>query len=260
MTETSTPKTRNFALYTFVVVLLLGITLSTAAILYYLDSRPTSQITVQGKATKTIKYDKVTLNFYIQKRGTAVPELNTDADNDTTKTTDYLKTLGIKTENIQTSKNSYEDFIPTFAPTTSEQNYKVSVVEVRVTVKIPDLQNNLDLPNKITAEVVNYGVKRFDSNSYEVSNETAICEELKDQAIKDARSKAEKRISSLSNGKIVKTNLQDFNSCDNLFPRYYSLDNLKSSAPAAPIANPTPEVFTGQKEITQELTLVADYR
>jgi hypothetical protein len=152
MTDNKKP---NYAFYSFLLVLVTAIILSTAAIFYYLDTRPTSQITVNGKAQKNVKYDKVTLNFYIQKRGTVVAELNAGLDTDTKKVTDYLESTGISKDKIQTNKSSYDDYIA--LPNATDPNFKVQVSESRITVKIDDLQSKLYLPTKITDEVTKLG-------------------------------------------------------------------------------------------------------
>jgi uncharacterized protein YggE len=256
MTDISEPKKPNYGLYSFLLILLLTLILSTIGVLYYLDHRPTSEITVNGKSSRTVKYDKVTLNFYIQERGADLVELNSNLDNNTKKTTDYLLSVGISKDKIQTNKSSFEDYIP--LPNAND-NYKVSVVQNQVTVKIEDLQNKLDLPNKITSEVVKYDVKRFDTNNYEITNKDQICDEIKDKAISDAKQKAEKRVASLGNGKIISTKIQDYNGCENIFPTPVYFDKSFASGVSAP-QNNTPDVFAGEKEITQDLTLVASYR
>jgi uncharacterized protein YggE len=231
--------------------------------LRYQDGAKSSQINVTGSAEKKVKYDKITLSFTISKTGTDTTALNKTVDELTTKTQDILTKAGIKKNNIQTNKSSYPDYSNIYGvePQKDGNTNKNTVFDVRFTVKIEDLQNNLDLPNTLTKQLTDLGINRFDPYQYEIADQKSICEELKTQAITDAREKGINQIKAIGGKKIVSTQIQaGGDSCDNIFyPIPYATLGKADAISAAPISS-TPEVITGEKTITQQVSVTFEYR
>jgi uncharacterized protein YggE len=246
----------------FILSLLVGGSVVYFQYLRYKSDAKTSKIDIVGVAEKKIKYDKLTMGFVISKSGTDASELNKQVDELTIKAQDILSKNSIKKENIQSSKNSYPDYNDQFLIGTAEQNKeKKTVFENRFTVKIEDLQNNLSLPNNLTKALTAIGINQFDPYSYAITNERAVCDELKTTAIKDAREKGNTQIKAIGGTEVVST--QILSGGDNcaaiMYPIAYGVAD-KFSLTTAPSQVTAPEVVTGEKNITQEVSVTFEYR
>jgi uncharacterized protein YggE len=230
--------------------------------LRYRNDAKTSKIEIQGLAEKKIKYDKLTMGFVISKSGTDSVELNKSVDELTVKVQDLLAKNSIKKENIQSTKNSYPDYSDQYNGGTVDPNkVKKTIFDVRFTIKIEDLQSNLSLPNKLTSELTTIGVAQFDPYNYEIANQRAICDELKTIAIKDAREKGEKQIKAIGGNEIVSTQIQagGDNCSEFLYPMPYSTMDKMGANPDQ-LQSSSPEVITGEKNITQQVSVTFEYR
>jgi uncharacterized protein YggE len=232
--------------------------------LKYRNDEKTSKIEVQGSAEKKVKYDKLTMSFTISKAGIDTVETNRLVDELSVKTLAILQKNGITKENIQNSKNSYPDYTDIYNPagTGDSIKEKKTIFETRYVIKIEDLQTNLEAPNKITQELVAIGVDRFDSYQYEVINQKQICEELKTEAITNARNQGVKQIKAIGGKEIVSSQIQTgADNCGGLmFPIPYASSIDKVTLGPAADANLSPDVVTGEKTISQQIIVTFDYR
>ena len=232
--------------------------------LRYQDSVKTSSISVTGTAEKKVLYDKLTMAFTISKSGTDIAALNTQVDDLTNKAQDILTKNNIKKEDIQTNKSSYPDYgiFSSGLTIESEKNVpKKTVFDVRFSVKVKDLQNNLSLPNNIAKQLVDISVDRFEPYQYEVAGQKNICEDLKSEAIVNARENAFKQINAVGGKKIVSSQIQaSGEGCDSSgfpYPIGFSA-NVKSETDS--YQSQSPEVVTGEKNISQQVLVNFEYR
>jgi uncharacterized protein YggE len=262
MNDTHHQSTRFISIIFFAFFVLLALVGTTWIFFQYVslqDSRPTSSVSVSGSAKEKVKYDTAKLTFYITKKGEDVAKLNTEVDESTTKIREILTSKNIPPSDIQDAKSSYPDY--SFNPTTGNQTSQQTVVENRISITIQDVQNNLKLPNVLTEELTKNGVTRFDPYQYEFKDSKVVCERLKTTAIIDARTKGTSQIKALGGSTIVKTQLQDGNNCDNQFGGYpvpYFVD--KAVAVTGGNVSQAPEVFTGQRELMQDVLVTFEYR
>jgi uncharacterized protein YggE len=243
----------------FVLISLLGATWIYFQFVALQDSRPTSSVSITGSAKEKVKYDTAKLAFYITKKGEDIAKLNTEVDETSTKIKDILKSKNIPTSDIQSAKSSYPDY--SFNPTTGTQSTQQTIVENRISVTIADIQTKLSLPNELTDELTKNGVTRFDPYQYEFKDSKQVCEKLKTKAIEDARTRGISQIKALGGNSIVKTQLQDGNNCDNQFGGYpvpYFADKAVSATGGS--VQQAPEVFTGEKELVQDVSVMFEYR
>jgi uncharacterized protein YggE len=248
--------------YFFLAALLvLAALIVSSVVVYYQytrlqDGKPTSRVSITGQAETKVKYAKATLRFYLTKKGEDVQKLNTEVDDQAKKITDFILSNNIAQSSIQTTKSSY----PNYDYSTGGSTQKGVVLEQQFTVKIENLQQNLNIPNTLTQGLIPLGVDRFDAYQYEVGNVNAVCEELKTKAIADARSKAISRIQALGGSTIVRTDVVDGGNCEqNIAPIPYFAD-AKSAAVSSEIRTGGPDVFTGEKDLKQEIAVIYDYR
>jgi uncharacterized protein YggE len=243
----------------FVLVSFIGTTWVYLQYIALQDSRPTSSISITGKAKEKVKYDTAKIAFYITKKGDDIAKLNTEVDENSTKIKVILTSKNISTSDIQEVKSSYPDY--SFNPTTGAQSSQQTIVENRISVTITEIQTKLSLPNELTNELTKNGVTRFDPYQYEFKDSKQVCERLKTKAIEDARTKGISQIKALGGNSIVKTQLQDGSNCDNQFGGYpvpYFAD--KVGARTGSSDQQAPDVFTGEKELMQDILVTFEYR
>jgi uncharacterized protein YggE len=226
----------------------------------YQNIRPLSEVSVEGLAKKKVKYDEAKITYTVSEKGQDSVELNKTADEKTSKIVSYLMEQGIKEDLIQTNKNSYDNFYPD-GNYTQPANTPQKIVDSTIEVTFIELQKNLELPGKITEKLLSLGINSFSNYIYKISNETEVCEELKNLAIKDAREKAILRVKSLGGSKIVKTQANDTSGCGQYqyYPAYASDVSAKIETGAVASSTSVP-VFTGQEEIQVTVQLVSQYR
>jgi uncharacterized protein YggE len=262
MNDTHHQSARFISIIFFAFFVLLSLVGTTWIYFQYValqDSRPTSSVSVSGSAKEKVKYDTAKLAFYVTKKGDDIAKLNTEVDESYSKVTDILKAKNISTGDIQSSKSSYPDY--SFNPATGAQSAQQTIVENRISVTIKDIQKNLTLPNELTDELTKNGVTRFDPYQYEFKDSKQVCERLKTKAIEDARTKGISQIKALGGSAIVKTQLQDGNNCDNQFGGYpvpYFAEKAVSAT--GDRVQQAPEVFTGEKELIQDVLVTFEYR
>jgi uncharacterized protein YggE len=250
-------------LFSFLILaVLIGGSIVYFQYLRYRNDTKTSKIDILGIAEKKVKYDKLTLSFVVSKSGTDLNELNKQIDEATFKVQELLTKNSIKKENIQNFKNSFPDYNDQYNGGTVDPNrVKKTVFDVRFTVKIDDLQSNLSLPNNLTKDLIAIGVNQFDPYNYEIANQRAVCDDLKTTAIQNAREKGIKQIKAIGGKEIVSTQIQaGGDDCGGLmYPIPYATMDKMASNPEQTQVN-VPEVSTGEKNITQQVSVTFEYR
>lgn len=247
-----------------ILAILLGGSIVYFQYLRYRDDAKTSKIEILGTAEKKVKYDKLTMGFVISKSGTDSNELNKQVDELTIKAQDILAKNSIKKENIQTTKSSYPDYSDLYSTNGNPDGNRIknTIFDARFTVKIDNLQNNLSLPNTLVKELTAIGINQFDPYNYEIANQRAICDELKTIAIKDAREKGIKQIEAIGGEEIVSTQIQagGDNCADFMYPIPLLAQNDNIMISSRQEQTTTPEIVTGEKNITQQVSVTFEYR
>jgi uncharacterized protein YggE len=270
MSETNSNQPKNNFLNLAIIITLFSFLALTVLIggsvvyfqyLKYRSDARTSKIDILGISEQKIKYDKLTMGFVVSKTGTDSSELNKSVDELTVKAQDILTKNSIKKENIQTVKNSYPAYTDLNIDGTPAIRPKNTVFEVRFTIKIDNLQSNLSLPNTLTNELTAIGVNQFDSYNYEIANQKALCDDLKTAAIQNAREKGVKQIKAIGGNEIVSTQIQAGN--DDCAGGMYSMPYAtfdKISAIPDQAKSTSPEIVTGEKTMTQQVSVTFEYR
>ena len=272
------------------LMLMLGVG---AAVWYLIDkTTPVSVLSVQGKSSKKIAYDQVSVNLTISLVGSNVEALNTEIDTKTVKLLDYLKSQNVAENQIQTNKSSYPDYdqpnypidatnpmvspvdlpeptgftppsIPTNpiskpAPVPSERKTRV---ENNFIITFTDFAENPSKPNKVVSEATKLGVNRFGSFNYNFKDNKAVCQELENEATKDAFNRATDRIKSLGGGRIVKRTTNLLGSCGGSnYPIYEGYNMMAKVDSIASSSNPVPTLLGGQQELFSMVELTVEYK
>lgn len=150
------------------------------------DINSQKTFSVNGEATRKVKPDgaKVVVGTILD--GKNVLEIQTSATNVVNKSIDAIKALGIEEKNIQTSNY---DLTPVINYQTNKtESYRINI---SITVTIDALTN--DASKNIVGDVIkastNSGLNEVRSLVFQIKDKQKILDELKVEAINDAKSK-----------------------------------------------------------------------
>ena len=110
--------------------------------------------------------------------------------------------------------------------------------------------------NDVIAEVTALGAERLAPTNFEVGNKEGVCESLTNQAIEDARSKAEKRLGALGGEVIVRTEVTESGGCGQ--SGYFQTFALEEDS--AGRSEPAPDILSGSEELTARIAMKVEYR
>ena len=209
-------------------------------------------ISVTGMATTSVSPDLLTVQFGIQTQESTAQQALASNSEMMNKVITALKSVGITEHEISTSSLNIHP-VYKYVEDKSGSNEQV-LIGYKVSNIISVETKRLDLAASVIDGAVEAGVNRIDSVYYSLSPQKSM--ELKDslieQAINNAKSKAEKALTPLNHSIIgVKSvNLSDF-TIPYPEPVYReSFDMMESKATA-----PTP-VFSSEQDITTNASVV----
>ena len=235
----------------------------------YEEEQVTSSFTISGEASQEINAREARLNFSVVRRGEDAGALNEEVDALAGQIRDYLNGLGLTGNDIQINKQSYEDFraLPVegegemvledpavSSPAVEPSEVAGQVVEAIFNVRIQNL-DEINL-NDVIAEVTALGAERLAPTNFEVGNKEGVCESLTNQAIEDARSKAEKRLGALGGEVIVRTEVTESGGCGQ--SGYFQTFALEEDS--AGRSEPAPDILSGSEELTARIAMKVEYR
>ena len=232
--------------------------------LRYEEEQVTSSFVVQGQASQEISAQEARLNFAVVRRGSDAEALNEEVDAVASQIREYLNGLGLTGNNIQINKQTYADFRegPTVPVEAGEEEVEITqidagqdqVVEAIFEISIDNL-DELNL-NDILAQVTTLGAERISPTDFQVGNKEGVCETLTNQAIEDALTRAQKRLSALGGETIVRTEVTENGGCGQGYFGPYFAENTDTTAQSAP----APDILSGREELTARVSLKVEYR
>jgi len=197
-------------------VLILGIGMfQTHALKMDLDvsEQNNNTIVVSGKAEKQVSPDTARISFYVTKRGPDQKEIANYVNKKTKKVIGVLKDLGIDKKDIKTTNYSLQ---PEYSWEKGRRNFMGYRVRQNVSVVIRDLAN---VP-KVLAKVVEQGVDDLDGPNMFIDNLDEIQDNLRAEAIKNAKEKA-KALASELDVKLTKiVGFSESGGRKNYYPQY----------------------------------------
>jgi uncharacterized protein len=214
---------------------------------------PTNNFTVSGTAKRYVAPDTAEITIGTIVEGINVNTVQTDATKKINAAVDAVKALGIEEKDIQTSgfnltpkRNSDSDIT----------GYSIDIT-IKVTVR--NVQPKDEKVGKVVSAGTDSGLNEVRSLNFSIEDQEKILDELKLEAIDDAKSRANELAdkSGLRLGELK--NVSD----SSYYPYYYgsanyemAADSVKSTAPAtAPV-----QVQPGQYELSSSVTLTYEIR
>lgn len=226
-----------------------------------IDTSSHQTMSVDGRAERYVAPDFARINFTESQKASTAAAAQEVASKKINEVISFLKDSGIEEKDIKTTgyqiypvysyyywnENTGVRCMATYCPPPFYQKEEITGyrVEQSVEVKVRKVED----AGKILAGIGAKGIQNISGISLEVENYEKIAEEVKNEAIKDARAKAKERAKSLgvSLGDIVAVN-------DGYTPYFYGRGGMESKAMAlnadsgaAPTVAPT--ISTGENKI-----------
>ena len=248
------------ALALFLVVLTVGEMKS----IHYIGSgvTATNTISVSGEGKVFAVPDTATFTVTVQEEG---KDVKTAQDAATKKSNDiiaYLKGAGVDAKDIQTtdySVNPQYDYNSTVCPQygycpPSRQTLKGFQVSQTLTVKV----RNTDKAGDLLSGVGSKGAFQVSGLSFTIDDQTALEAEARGKAIDDARTKAEALAKQLG---VSLVRIVGFSENGGGYPIYYAAKTMAMDSAAGGVAAPpSPEIPTGQNQITSNVNVTYEIR
>ena len=231
------------------------------------DSADRKTISVEGKAERYVAPDIATLSFGVSEEAKTVREAQAKATEKINKAVAFLKEQKVDDKDVKTAgynvtpkyeyyyENNgvrcYQSYCP--PPYVYKNDIVGYTVEQQVNVKIRDL----DKAGDVIAGLGSFGVGNLHSLAFEVEDIEKVREEVKNEAIADARAKAKTRVKALdvSLGKLVSVS-------DSYWGGGY-YERMESQAKVMMVADnmggeaaPAPELPVGENQIIATVNLV----
>ncbi len=267
-------KTRLFQTISIFMWILCLVAIATFVLLWkagrVTDASDMKTISVEGKAERFVAPDIATLSFGVSEEAKTVREAQAKATEKINKAVTFLKESEVDEKDIKTTgynvQPKYEYYYAnesgvrcytSYCPPPYNQKSEIVgyTVEQQVYIKVRDL----DKAGDIIAGLGSFGVGNVSGLSFEVEDIEKIQEEVKNEAIADARAKAKSRVKVLdvSLGKLVSVS-------DNSWGGYYGRDYAVAESSAklmmadnsGGMAAPAPELPAGENQIIATVNLV----
>ncbi len=214
------------------------------------DSSTSDSFSVAGSATRYVSPDKVVVTLGTILEGDDILNIQEKANNSVNQAVEKIKSLGIDESKIQTSNYNMQ---PDYDWDTGRiDGYTINV---SVVVTIEDVEGEDNIVGDVISAATDSGLNEVRGLSYEVSTRDAIVEELKTEAIEDAKSKKDSlaEASGLKLGKLKNVSFSNSG--------YYPLRNYSYAEDMAVASEPmkeeaaTIQVNPGENKIEVNVTL-----
>lgn len=212
----------------------------------FIGSNPNAQrvITVSGESKKFLKPDVASVRLTVSSESgqsdlSAVQAKNSERTNNVIG---YLKSLGVKEEDIKTSNYSV---YPRYNYSQTGQQFLGYTVRQDLEVKIRDLAK----VGSILSGSVEKGANEVSGLQFTVDDPAKVREEMKSEAIKDAKEKA-KKLSDELGVRLVR--ITNYSESGNPLPIYYESAGYGKGGGGAMSA---PDVQPGQNELKVNIAI-----
>ena len=190
------------------------------------DKNRTIVMTADGKVSA--KPDVATLIFSVVTQGKDPSTIQKNNDLKMTKVVDFLKSKGVKSEDIQTTNyNLYPQY-------SYPQNAAPEITSYNASQQVTAKIRMLDTVQSIVGGLTSQGVNQIDNVSYGISDPDALKAEARQKAIDKAREKAEVLVKGLGVklGRVVSFSEGDMSTP---FPPYPMMDRGYGGGGGAPL-------------------------
>ncbi len=228
---------------------------------YYNEKNPRPEITVTGKGEAVAVPNIATFSFSVTETAKTVKEAQDKATEKINKVIAYLKTANIADKDVQTQNyyiNPQYDYVtascirpctPGKQVLTGYQVTQTIVVKIRKTEEA----------GNILTGIGNLGVQNVSGLDLTVDNEEGEIAKARAKAIEDAKLKAQELAKQLG---VHLVRITSFSEQGQGYPIYYSKVGLQVREGGADVAvaNPAPEIPTGENKITSVVTITYEIR
>lgn len=255
---------KRFKVLVFLVLILVGIALGSYARLAYVQARQAdgslSTISVTGMAETFVKPDIATFSFSVgaeEKDAAAAQQKSADAIN---AITGYLKEQGIEEKDIKTINYSLNPkYEYTQVPCTSwgpcpggQQNLVGYTVDQTVSVKVRAIEKAGDL----IAGVGTKGATNVGGIEFTIDDTDAAKEQVRKEAIEDAKEKAERLAENL--GVRLGSLVNYYEDVPGPIYNAYGGDAMMMKSAESRVS--APEITPGEQTLTSNVTLIYKVR
>src|SRR3989344_2026229 len=198
------------------------------------DKSRTIVMSAEGKVTA--KPDVATVMFSVVTQGKDPSTIQKNNDLKMTKVIDFLKSQGVKSEDIQTTNyNLYPQY-------SYPQNAAPEITGYSSSQQVSAKIRNLDTVKDIVGGLTSQGVNQIDNVSYSINDPDALKAEARQKAIDQAREKAEVLVKGLGVklGRVVSFTEGDMSTP---FPPYPMMDRGYGGGGGAPLEPGTQDVI-----------------
>ncbi len=164
---------------------------------YHAGLDETRSIEVQGEGEVEIVPDVVEASFSVRTEGDTEEEALDENNERTEGVLEYLKEEGVEEENLQTAGFDVGPLYREIETEDREREREVYAYEARNVVEAEFEEMEMDEIGRLVDGAVRAGANEVRGLNFKVSDEEEYEKEARDEAIKDAREKAERVASSL---------------------------------------------------------------
>lgn len=235
---------------TFVFFLVVITTLFAAWQIDKADDTDVQTFSVAGTASRYVAPDKVVLTLGTILDGKDILKIQEDANTAVNNAVEAIKLLGIDESKIQTSNYNME---PDYDWNTGKiDGYTINV---SIVVTIEDVTGEDNLVGDVISSATGAGLNEVRGLTYDVTNRDAITEELKAEAIDDAKSKKDALAdaSGLKLGSLK--NISFYNNTPYSTRSYMYAEDMVAAAEPSPDVKESIQINPGENKIEVNVTL-----
>lgn len=222
--------------------------------------QPANTITVSGQGKIFAVPDTATFTYSVDETAADVASAQAKATTASNAVMEYLKAQGVKDTDIQTTDYSVSPQYQYNAQICSQNGYcppqkqTISGYEVSQTetVKVTDISK----AGTLLSGVGSHGVSNVSELTFTVANQDALDAKARDEAIADAKSKAQALASSLGVSIVRITGFNE-NSGGTPQPMYMKANAVMALSSDAGVA---PQIAVGQNTTTSDVTVTYEIR
>lgn len=207
---------------------------------------------VEGTAKKKVTLDTAKVNLGVVLKDTTPVAVQQKASERYEKAIEAIKALGIPSEDIQTQNYTVSSVYK--YETNEIEGYEINLSLV---VIVRDTKPESELVSKVINAATESGFNSINSLDFYLEDMEKIQDELKEEAIEDAKARAEResKLAGLKIGKV--TNMSSYNPYPYYDYGYAGMDMMSNAKLGAPEAVDMPQIQIqpGQTEVEVSVTL-----
>ena len=223
----------------------------------YVDHKPQNVISVSGEGKVKAVPDTAIVTLGVLAQGKDQKLVADDAAKRINKITEFVKSLGVKKEDITTSQSSLN---PQIDWQTGKQNIVGYQSQQTVTVKVRGVDKASEIAGKIVAGAVDNGANEVYGSQFIIDDSTALQQQARLEAIEKAKQKAAElaKAAGLRLGKVI--SISESGSGYPPMPMYGTAEGRGGAVAMDSKVMTAPSIEPGSQEIVQTMTLTFELK